>query len=62
MMDIKMKINTVLYLIIIALMLVLIGEIKRHNDRAQELQGDIKDVLTMTTAMFTQGRVGMEVK
>lgn len=57
-----MKFNTLLYLIIIALMLVLIGEMKRMNSKAIELQGDIKDVLTMTTAMFTQGRVGMEVK
>lgn len=62
MMKMKMNLNTMLYLVTIALMLVLIGEMKRHNDRSAELQADIKDVLTMTTSMFTQGRVGMEVK
>ena len=57
-----MNANRLIMIVLITLMIVLILEMKAINNRLARIQEYTGDTLPMVTSMFTQGRVGMEVK
>ena len=57
-----MNVNRLIMIVLITLMIVLILEMKAINNRLARIQEYTGDTLPMVTSMFTQGRVGMEVK
>lgn len=60
--EMRINLNTFLYLMVVVLFFILIAEMRQLNRRVGDIQEKTSDVLTMTTVMYTQGRVGMEVK
>jgi hypothetical protein len=57
-----MNVKTLMYCLILAALIILVGEarnlIRVENDNHER----IMEIQTMVTSMYTQGRVGQEVK